>query len=308
MFSIHQTNSSVHARRVRMPETSPTPGKALPHPAARAPQIFADTATIKDIEPLYRAGIISGVTTNPSLMKKAGAKSWDDAVRISQELLKLVHPNPVNLELTELTEKEMVEQARELAGWGDNIVIKVPVGGYEVIDPSYDPHTGLKVIHALWKKDIVTNATLVFNSTQAFWAARAGAMYVSPFLGRLADYAYKNDHPERTPGNSLYWVEDHKNADGSQNIHNTEYVACGGDRKNIGPRLIREIVTVFANYDIRTQVLAASFRNFVQLSECLLAGADVLTVPASILQQVAKHPITEAGMQTFFDDSKAFEK
>ena len=96
-----------------MDETYPTPGKKLPHPAARAPRIFADTATITDIEPLYKAGIISGVTTNPTLMKKAGAKSWSDAVKISKDLLKLVHPNPVNLELTELTEKNMIAQARE---------------------------------------------------------------------------------------------------------------------------------------------------------------------------------------------------
>ncbi|MBN2376461.1 MAG: hypothetical protein JXD22_08675 [Sedimentisphaerales bacterium] len=307
MFNIQQTKSGAHARRVRMAETRPTPGKKLAHPSARGPRIFADTATIADIKPLFEAGIISGVTTNPTLMKKAGANSWSHATEIARQLIELVAPNPVNLELTELTEKEMVAQALQFAQWGENVVIKVPVGGYAAVDKSYDPHTGLKVIRALWEKDIKTNATLVFSSTQALWAANAGACYISPFLGRLADYAYKNDHPERAPGNSLYWIEDHKNSNNDQNVSNSEYVACGGDRKDIGPRLIQEISAIFTNYDIHTEILAASFRNFSQLTECLLAGADILTVPANILQKVCDHPLTEAGMATFFEDSKAFE-
>ena len=199
-----------------------------------------------------------------------------------QELLQLVRPHPVSLELTEVTEKKMIAQAREIASWGDNVVIKVPVGGYQALDPAYDPFTGLKVIRALWEKDIKTNATLVFNSTQAFWAAQAGATFVSPFLGRLADYAYKHDHPERPGGNSLYWVEDHKDTHADQNVFNTEYVASGGARKDIGVRLIQEISAIFTNYDIHTEILAASVRNFAQLSELLLAGADILTVPAHI--------------------------
>ena len=95
------------------------------------------------------------------------------------------------------------------------------------------------------------NTTLIFNTTQALWAANAGAIYVSPFLGRLADYGYKHDKPERTPGNSLYWVEDHKNAKGDQIMHNSEYVASGGPLKDAGARLIFEIATVFANYRSR---------------------------------------------------------
>ncbi len=308
MFGIYQTKPDVRARRVAGPETYPTPGKKLAHPAARAPRIFADTATISEIEPLYRAGLISGITTNPSLLKKAGASSWEHALEICRELIKLAAPNPVNLELTELTEKPMIAQAEKLAAMGENVVIKVPVGGYAAVDPSYDPHTGLKVIRALWERDIVANATLVFNSTQALWAANAGACYVSPFLGRLADYAYKNDQVERQPGNALYHIDDHKNAKGDQNVCNTEYVACGGNRKDIGPRLIQEISVIFTNYDIQTQILAASFRNFTQLSECLLAGADILTVPAAILRDVADHPLTSEGMVRFFEDSKAFEK
>lgn len=308
MFSIFQAKTEAHARRIRMPETHPTQGKKLPHPAARAPRIFADTATYADIEPLYRAGIINGVTTNPSLMKKAGAKSWQQAVEMSKELIKLVGPNPVLLELVELTEDAMVKQAKEFSAWGSNVVIKVPVGGYQAVNPSFDPYTGLKVIRKLWEADIRCCATLVFNSTQALWAAQAGACYIAPFLGRLADYAYKNDVRERPAGNSLYCIDDHANTKEDQQVFNTEYVACGGPAKDIGPRLIQEISAIFTNYDIHTEILAASFRNFTQLSECLLAGADILTVPANILQKVADHPLTSEGMKRFFEDSKVFEK
>ncbi|MCF7957252.1 MAG: hypothetical protein K9M57_02255 [Phycisphaerae bacterium] len=307
MFPISQSQSETRGRRVQMPLTlKVSSDKKLPHPATHGPRIFADTAAISEIEPLFRAGIISGVTTNPTLLKRAGAKSTSQAKEISIELLKLLHPYPVSLELTRLTESEMIAEAMELASWGENAVIKVPVGGYQAVDPTYDPYTGLKVIRALWERDIIINATLIFNSTQALWAARAGAGYVSPFLGRLADYAYKNDHPEKAPGNSLYMVEDHKNAKGDQNVFNTEYVACGGKRKDIGSRLIQEIAVIFSNYNIQTEILAASFRNFAQVSESLLAGADILTVPADILGKVADHPLTTAGMQSFYEDSKVF--
>lgn len=308
MFSIQQTKAGTHNRRVRMPEINLTPnGKKIAHPAARAPRIFADTATYDDIEPLYKAGIINGVTTNPTLMKKAGAKSWDDVKTISQKICKLLAPNPVSLEITELTFDKMIAQGEMLASWAENVVVKVPIGGYQAIDPAYDAYTGLKVVRALWERDIRTNCTLIFNSTQAFWAANAGATYVSPFLGRMADYAYKQDHVERTSGNSLYWIDDHKNAQGNQNVFNTEYVASGGERKDIGSRLIQEISAIFTNYDIHTEILAASFRNFAQLSECLLAGADILTVPAPILEKVADHPLTDAGMSSFVEDTKVFD-
>ncbi|MCC6547411.1 hypothetical protein IT570_09610 [Candidatus Sumerlaeota bacterium] len=281
-------------------------GKKIPHPALRAPRIFADTATFNDIKPLFEAGIINGLTTNPTLLKKAGAKSWDEAKKIMKNLCDYLNPHPVSLELTELTFDKMVTQAEELRKLGENSVIKVPVGGYTAIDKALDPHTGLKVLRALWERDIRTNATLIFNSTQAYWAAQAGATYVSPFLGRLADYAYKNDNPEREPGNSLYRIDDHKNAKGDQNVSNTEYVASGGARKDIGIRLIREIAQIFANYDIKTEILAASFRNFAQVSEALQAGADILTVPSDILMKVADHPLSDAGMASFVEDSKAF--
>ena len=309
MFDIYQTKAGTHHRRIRMPETNITPlDKKLPHPAGRAPRIFADSAKKCDIEPLLRAGIISGLTTNPTLMKKVGAKSWAEAESISQELLKLMAPYPVSLELTEVAEQKMIQQAERINNWADNVVIKVPVGGYTTIDAHNDPFTGLKVIRALWERNIKTNATLIFNSTQAFWAAQAGATYISPFLGRLADFTYQHDHPERPPGNSLYWIEDHKDSRSDQKVFNTEYVASGGSRKDIGIRLIQEISVIFTNYDIHTEILAASIRNFAQLSECLLAGADILTVPTEVLVKIPYHPLSEAGMKTFFDDSKVFDR
>lgn len=312
MFTPPIASDALFHRKALLPVINPDqPGTNLPHPAPRAPRVFADSATRADIEPLFRAGIINGITTNPSLLKKAGAKSWDQAKTIMRDLCTLLRPHPVSLELTETREEEMVKQASELSELGDNSVIKVPIGGYRALDPKADPFTGLKVIRRLWQKGIKVNTTLVFNTTQALWAANAGAVYVSPFLGRLADYALKNDQADRAPGNSLYWVEDPKRGEQPQGqpvTHNTEYVASGGPLKDAGARLIFEIASVFANYRITTEILAASIRNPVQLTECLLAGADILTVPAPVLATVADHPLSDAGMKAFAQDATAFGK
>ncbi len=295
-------------RRVTMEKVNPTPmGKALAHPAEFAPRIFADTATLDEIRPLKEGGIINGVTTNPSLLKRAGASSWTSAHKIMKDIVGYMAPAPVSLELTELDSDKMVAQARELAAFGSNVVVKVPIGGFRVMDR--DPFTGLKVMRKLWELNIKVNATLVFNSSQAFWAANAGAAYVSPFLGRVADYLYKNDQVERGPGNSLYYMEDHKvPANGPDKVANTAYVATDGVRKDSGVRLINEIVAVFIAYRIKTEVLAASFRNAAQVMECLLAGADILTVPAAILMGVADHPLSDEGMKAFVADTKVFDK
>jgi transaldolase len=312
MFTPPISSDALFHRKGLLPVINPDqPGTGLPHPAPRAPRVFADSATRADIEPLFRAGIINGITTNPSLLKKAGATSWEQAKTIMRDLCALLHPHPVSLELTETREEDMVKQASELSELGDNSVIKVPIGGYRALDPKADPFTGLKVIRRLWQRGIKVNTTLVFNTTQAMWAANAGAVYVSPFLGRLADYALKNDQPERAPGNSLYWVEDPQNGKPAKDApvtHNTEYVASGGPLKDAGARLIFEIAAVYANYRITTEILAASIRNPVQLTECLLAGADILTVPAPVLSTVADHPLSDAGMKAFAQDATAFGK
>lgn len=295
-------------RRKIMEDTILTPKKKLDHPAAKSPRIFADTGSIDEIRPLFEAGIINGVTTNPTLIKKAGATSLKQAKMMMQAIVKFLDPCPVSLELTELVPDKMIAQAKELASYGPNVVVKVPIGGYCAVDPSYDEHTGLKVLHALWEMDIKTNATLIFNSTQALFAARAGATYVSPFLGRVADYMYKHDEVERDAGNSLYFLEDHRGDRENSRVYNTAYVAAGGERKDSGIRLIHEISVIFSNYRIRAEILAASFRNDVQVAEALLCGADILTVPAPILMRVASHPLTDEGMKAFVADSKAFEK
>ena len=302
MFQPKDIHPAVAPRRLRMNPTHDDNG----HPARHAPRIFADTADIGEIKPLFEAGIINGVTTNPSLMKKAGANSWTQAMAMMTEIVQWMAPAPVSLELTETEQAHMLRQATELAALGENTVIKVPVGGYTALNPDADPHTGLKVLRALWQKGVRTNATLIFNTTQAFWAANAGATYVSPFLGRLADYCYREDHPERPAGNALHWLEDHKTSSDDQLVANTEFVASGGSRKNAGVRLIQEIVATFVNYDIRTEILAASIRNASQLSEVLLSGADIITVPSAILSGVADHPLTDEGMRTFVKDSQTF--
>jgi transaldolase len=308
MLRPDQIHQGAGARRITMEEVNLTPkGKKLAHPAPFAPRIFADTATMDEIRPLMEGGIVNGVTTNPTLLKRAGADSWASADKIMKEIVAYMAPYPVSLELTELDPEQMFKQARKLAAFGDNVVVKVPIGGYGTQDR--DAFTGLKMIRRLWQENIKVNCTLIFNSTQAFWAANAGAVYVSPFLGRLADYLYKHDQVERGPGNSLYYLEDHKMPAGGPDVGaNTAYVATDGDRKDAGVRLINEIVAIFNNYRIKTEVLAASFRNSVQVMECLLAGADILTVPAPILMGVADHPLSDEGMKSFVDDSKVFDK
>jgi len=298
-------HAALFDRRGLMPVVNHDAG-GIAHPAPRAPRFFADSATRADVEPLLRAGIVDGLTTNPTLLKKAGAKSWTHAKDIMRDLCALFRPHPVSLELTALDEEGMVAQASELAALGDNAIIKVPVGGYRAVDPNADPYTGLKVIRRLWARGVRVNTTLVFNTQQALWAANAGAVYVSPFLGRLADYERAHDDPQRPAGNSLYWAPPPEAKDAKPVTHNTAYVANGGPLEDAGARLIFEIATVFANYRITTEILAASIRNPAQLAECLVAGADILTVPAAVLATVADHPLSDEGMAAFARDAQTF--
>ncbi len=120
-------------------------------------KIFADGADVGSMLKAKEEGFVKGFTTNPTLMKRAGADSWETAKRMMKEIVKLLDPHPVSLELTELTREKMISQAGELASYGPNVVIKVPIGGYEALDPTMDRHTGLKVLHSLWEKDIKTN-------------------------------------------------------------------------------------------------------------------------------------------------------
>lgn len=305
-----EISEGIRNRRTNLSETNPTPaGKKLRHPAPHAAGIYGDSADIAEIRPLREAGIINGVTTNPTLLKRAGAESRQGASKIMQEIAEYMAPYPVFLELTEIERDPMVREASELAKLGENVVIKVPAGGYSKLGAEQSGFTGIEIIHELWNRDIKTLATLIFNSSQAFWAANAGATYVCPFLGRLADHMYKHDHPERPDGNSLYYMVDHKVPEGGEDrVENTQYVASDGLRKDAGIRLINEIVTIFNNYGIETEIVAASLRNAVQVMECLVAGADIITVPANILMGVADHSLTDAGMEAFINDTKVFDR
>ena len=311
MFTPPISSDALFHRKGLLPVINPDqPGTGLPHPAPRAPRVFADSATRADIEPLFRAGIINGITTNPSLLKKAGATSWEQAKTIMRDLCALLHPHPVSLELTETREEDMVKQASELSELGDNSVIKVPIGGYRALDPKADPFTGLKVIRRLWQRGIKVNTTLVFNTTQALWAANAGAVYVSPFLGRLADYALKNDRPSAARQLALLGGRSSKRKAGQGRTGRAQHRVRRLGRAAEGCRGTPHLRdrAVFANYRITTEILAASIRNPVQLTECLLAGADILTVPAPVLSTVADHPLSDAGMKAFAQDASGLRQ
>jgi transaldolase len=162
---------------------------------------------------------------------------------------------PVSAEVTTLKADEMIVEGEALAEIHENVVVKCPL----TVD-------GIKAIKALSAKGIRTNATLVFSANQALLAAKAGATYVSPFIGRLDDVSTD------------------------------------------GMMLIEQIVTIFRNYEIPTQVLAASIRHPVHVVECSLLGADVATIPFKVIEQLAKHPLTDIGLQKFMDDAKALRE
>jgi len=270
------------------------------HPLAHGPRLFADTADIEALRTLMEANLIQGVTTNPTLVKKAGANGWEEMKARLKEILTLMRPYPVSLELTSTEATIMLEEARELAALGSNAVIKVPIGGF----PD-DPFCGLKIIRKLYEADIPINATLIFNTTQALYAAHAGATFVSPFVGRLTDYCLQHDDDSDPQGNALFALNDEGK---SVRAYNTPYVAQDGDRYAIGIRLVHEIATIFANFSIKTEIIAASIRNPAQITEAICAGADIVTAPPHLLQEALYHPLTDIGMKIFQEDARGFEK
>ncbi len=209
-------------------------------------QIFLDTADVSEIRELSALGIVDGVTTNPSLVAKEGRPFRE----IVAEILEIVH-GPVNLEVVSTDAPGMVREGKELAKLHDNVVVKIPLIA-----------EGLKAVRQLSAEGIKTNVTLCFSAPQALLAAKAGAVYISPFVGRLDDISA------------------------------------------IGMDLVRQIVTIYQNYDYSTQVLAASLRTPVHFLEAALAGAHVCTLPAAVLRQLIKHPLTDAGLERFLADWK----
>lgn len=213
-------------------------------------KIFLDTANVEQIKQAKAYGILDGVTTNPSLV----AKEDKEFLPLMKEILEIV-PGPVSVEVTALDYDGMVAQAKEYAKLSDNVVIKVPIN-----------LEGLKVVRTLTDNDIKTNVTLIFSSSQALLAAKAGATYVSPFVGRVDDIS----------GN--------------------------------GMALVEEIVQVFTNYTIETEIIVASIRHPLHFVQSAMLGADIATIPMGTLEKLLKHPLTDIGMERFLKDWESVKK
>lgn len=214
-------------------------------------KFFVDTAKIEDIKKANDMGVICGVTTNPSLIAKEGGKSQEEVLK---EIASIVDgPISGEVKATTVDAEGMIAEGREIAKLHPNMVVKIPM-----------TVEGLKATKVLSSESIKCNVTLIFSANQALLAARAGAAYVSPFLGRLDDISMP------------------------------------------GIDLIEQISDMFANYpDISTEIIAASIRNPIHVTDCALAGADIATVPYAVIEQMTKHPLTDQGIAKFQADYKA---
>lgn len=207
-------------------------------------KFFIDTANIDEIKKGVEMGMVDGVTTNPSLI----AKETMPFEEIVTEICRIVD-GPVNAEVVSLEAEGMLSEAKELVKISDNIVIKIPM----IVE-------GLKAVKKLTAEGIKTNVTLVFSASQALMAAKAGATFVSPFVGRLDDIG------------------------------------------NPGMDLITDIVTIYDNYGLQSEIIVASVRSPQHVMDAALIGADIATIPLKVITQLAKHPLTDIGMQQFLDD------
>jgi transaldolase len=210
-------------------------------------KFFLDTADLSEIRSAQDAGLIDGITTNPSLLAKA-AGSGESPRDILAEICRVV-PGPISAEVVATDLDGMLKEGRSLAKVADNIVVKVPL-----------TEAGLHACRRFRADDIGVNVTLCFSPTQALLAAKAGASYISPFVGRLDDI--------------------------SQN----------------GMDLIRQVLTIYENYDFETEVLVASVRHPQHIVEAALMGAHVATLPAKVLTQLIRHPLTDSGLTAFLAD------
>ena len=210
-------------------------------------KFFVDTAIVEEIKKANDMGVICGVTTNPSLIAKSGR----DFADVIKEITDIVD-GAISGEVKATTQdaEGMIAEGREIAKIHQNMVVKIPM-----------TVEGLKAVKQLSQEGIKTNVTLIFNANQALLAARAGATYVSPFLGRLDDISVP------------------------------------------GVDLIRTIADIFAIHEIETEIIAASIRNPIHIIDCALAGAHIATVPYSVIESMTKHPLTDAGIEKFIQDS-----
>lgn len=208
-------------------------------------KFFIDTANLEEIQEANDLGVLDGVTTNPSLCAKIGVRDFEGHIKKICDIVE----GDVSAEVVSTTYNEMVEEGRKIAKIADNVVVKIPL----IKD-------GIKAIKTFSEEGIKTNCTLCFSSTQALIAAKAGATYISPFIGRLDDIS----------------------TDGMQ--------------------FIRDIVEIYVNYGFPTEVLAASIRHPMHVVECAKAGADVATMPLSVINGLLKHPLTDNGLARFLKD------
>lgn len=209
-------------------------------------KFFIDTANIEEIREASKLGLIDGVTTNPSLVAKEGR----DFKELVSEICQIVD-GPVSAEAVSLDAEGMIKEGRELSKIHKNIVIKIPM-----------ITEGIKAARTLSQEGINTNVTLVFSPLQALMAAKAGATYVSPFVGRLDDVSHD------------------------------------------GMELVDQILQIYDNYGFETEVIVASIRNPIHVLEAALMGADIATIPFKVINQIAKHPLTDVGLEKFLDDWK----
>jgi transaldolase len=207
-------------------------------------KFFVDTANLEEIKLANALGVLEGVTTNPTLVAKEGA-SFHDRLREITEIV----PGSVSAEVISEQANDMVEEGKELARIASNITVKIPM-----------TLEGLKAVKSLSELNIKTNVTLIFNANQALLAARAGATYVSPFIGRLEDIGHS------------------------------------------GMDLIGTIAAIFDQHAIETEIIAASIRHPMHITEAAQQGAHIATVPFDILRKLTEHPLTDAGIKRFLAD------
>ncbi len=213
-------------------------------------KFFIDTANIDEIKKAVDMGMVDGVTTNPTLISREN-KPFEEII---SEIAKIVD-GPISAEVIALDSEGMLKEGRELTKISDNIVIKVPM-----------TTDGLKATKAFSAEGIKTNVTLVFSTAQALLAAKAGAAFVSPFVGRLDDIA------------------------------------------QTGMDLISDIMTIYDNYGYQSEVIVASVRSPMHVMDAALIGADIATIPFKVIAQLAKHPLTDLGMESFLKDWEKRQK
>jgi len=213
-------------------------------------KFFIDTANVEEIRRAHDMGLIDGVTTNPTLISREGR----DFRPLVSEICEIVD-GPVSVEAVSTKSEDLITEARTLSKIHENIVVKIPM----TLD-------GLHSVRTLASEGISTNVTLIFSPTQALLAAKAGATFASPFIGRLDDVSH------------------------------------------VGMDLVEQIITIYDNYDFDTQVIVASIRNPIHVLEAALMGADIATIPYKVLEQLARHPLTDVGIERFLEDWKKIPK